>query len=370
MTPLELYQQKLDANEISENYDQRKVISILESIYFQLIKRQKIRESQLGQLRRKIKPRQPIKGLYLWGNVGIGKTFMIDLFYSCLPVRKMRLHFHPFMQRIQQLLKESQGEKNPLEKIARQIADDVVIICFDEFFVSDIADAMILSELFRALFQGGVCLVTTSNIPPDALYKNGIQREQFLPAIDLIKHNVRTIHLASTTDYRLDHIKKAGLYYTPINKLAETNMTKSFICFSNTYNANTKPVIILDRPIEVIKKTAKTIWFDFDRICGRPRSQDDYLVLVTQYDTFLIGNVPVLDHCSPDLILSFINLIDVLYDAHKRVIISAAAPANELYHGKTYQLAFKRTKSRLIEMQSDGYMPSALEDQQHHGKCS
>jgi len=328
MTPLEAYQKKLDSGEISEDSLQRQIMQTLNDIYNQLIKRQKFRDSQIGQLRRKVKPRKPIKGMYLWGSVGVGKTFMIDTFYECLPVRKIRLHFHAFMQQIHQSLQDAQGAKNPLEKIARQIADDVLVICFDEFFVSNIADAMLLGELFRSLFNGGVCLVTTSNIAPDDLYKNGIQRERFLPAIECIKNQVHVIHMKSKTDYRLQHIEKAGVYFTPNDASAEKNMQAAFQHFANCPNVSTEKIEILGRKIDIVKQARDTIWFDFYKICGRPRSQNDYLELVKDYNTFLVSNVPIFDQVSSDLTLSFINLVDVLYDNRKRLVISAEAAAN------------------------------------------
>lgn len=354
-TPQEAYQQKLRSSEIAQDPRQKEVIEALDTIYHNLVKRQKLRDSQIGQLRRKIKPRPPIKGLYLYGNVGVGKTFMLDLFYDCLPVSKVRLHFHAFMQKIQQSLREAQGVKNPLQKIARQISNDVLVICFDEFFVSNIADAMILSELFKELFKGGLCLVTTSNIAPDDLYKNGLQRERFLPAIDVIKKNVRVLHLESTSDYRRRHIQKAGVYFSPLNRDAENKMETVFEYYVNTKNISTDKIEILERSIDIIKQADRTIWFDFSKICGRPRSQNDYLELVKHYDTFFVSHVPIFDKTSNDLTLSFIHLIDVLYDAKKRLVLSAEAPATELYHGQKFKIAFKRTKSRLIEMQSEDY---------------
>ncbi|MCB1828172.1 MAG: AFG1 family ATPase [Coxiellaceae bacterium] len=356
MTPLESYQKKLAAGEITQDPKQQAVMETLEVIYHNLVKRQKIRDSQIGQLRRKIKPRPPIKGLYMYGSVGVGKTFMLDTFYDCLPVRKIRLHFHAFMRQIHQSLKENQGIKNPLDEIARQIADDILIICFDEFFVSNIADAMILGELFTALFKGGVCLVTTSNIAPDDLYKNGIQRDRFLPAIEIIKTNVDVIHLDTQQDYRLRHIEKAGVYFTPLDSEAEKNMQAAFRHYAGSPNISTAPIEILGREIDIVKQANSTIWFDFYKICGRPRSQNDYLELAKDYDTFLISNVPIMDRISNDLIISFINLIDILYDNQKRLIISAEDSVTQLYSNNMHQVAFDRTESRLIEMQSEDYL--------------
>lgn len=355
MTPLESYQQKLKHGEITEDARQLEVMEILDTIYHDLMKRQKNLDSQIGQLRRKIKPRPSIKGLYIYGSVGVGKTFMLDTFYDCLPVRKIRLHFHAFMRQIHQSLKKTQGIKNPLQQIAAQIADDVLVICFDEFFVSNIVDAMILGELFKALFKGGLCLLTTSNIAPDDLYKNGIQRDRFLPAIKIIKNNVHTIHLDTQKDYRLRHIEKAGVYFTPLNDIAEKNMEAAFQHYADSPNVSNDPIEILGREIEVVKHTYNIIWFDFYKICGRPRSQNDYLDLAKHYETFFISNIPILDQVGSDLIISFVNLIDILYDTQKRVVISAEAPVTDLYHNKIHKVTFDRTKSRLIEMQSNDY---------------
>lgn len=355
MTPIEYYRQQITAGIIEKDDEQQAVMQMLETTYNDLLIRQKQRDSQVGKIRRKVKPRPPIRGLYVWGTVGVGKTFLLDTFYHCLPVKKIRLHFHAFMRQIHQNLKEQQGQKDPLQKIAKKIADEVLVICFDEFFVSDIADAMILSELFKALFTGGICLVTTSNIAPDELYKNGIQRERFLPAIDVIKKNVRIVNLKSKEDYRLRHIQKAGVYYTPLDQTAEENLEHSFRHFSQCPKVSTEPIEILGRHINIVKQAGDTIWFDFYKICGRPRSQNDYLELAKQYRTFLISNVPILDNVSSDLIISFIHLIDVLYDEQRRVVMSAEAPVNRLYQKNKAHPEFERTQSRLIEMQSADY---------------
>jgi cell division protein ZapE len=357
MTPLASYQQKLSEGIIEPSPEQEKAIEQLQAIYLNLMERQKVRDSQIGQLRRKIKPRKSVKGLYLYGSVGIGKSFLMDTFYDCLPVKKMRLHFHAFMQKIHQSLREKQGEKNPLQKIAQEISNQHIVICFDEFFVSDIADAMILGELFKALFKGGICLVTTSNISPDDLYKNGIQRERFLTAIDILKKNVTIQQFSATKDFRRQHHSASGTYHTPLDDAAEENLANSFRHFSHDQTATTHPIEILGRSIELIQQAGTTIWLDFYKICGRPRSQNDYLALIEHYDVFLISHVPIFDLITQDLLVSFIHLVDILYDHQKQLILSAEAQAEALYHGEKYQTAFNRTVSRLIEMQSADYPP-------------
>lgn len=354
--PLSNYEKKLASGEIHADPQQREVIKELDRIYDELVERQKRRDSRLGKVRRRIKPRPPIHGLYMVGSVGVGKTLMMDLFYECLPVRKMRLHFHAFMQRIHQLLRESQGIKNPLESIARQISNDVLVICFDEFFVSNIADAMILGELFKALFAGGVCLVTTSNTAPDDLYKHGIQREQFIPAIEEIKRHVRVIALTTQQDYRYEHEKSISAYFSPLNERSNESMENAFQHIAQSESSSDAPIDVLGRKIDIIKQANHVIWFQFHKLCGRPRSQEDYLELVKDYNVFLISDIPKLDTVNIDLIISFMNLIDVLYDAQKRLVVSADTTIELLYTKNDPRASFARTRSRLVDMQSKEYI--------------
>ena len=241
MTPKQYYQEALDTGRIRPDERQLPVVDLLDSI-FQTIETQSASNRFLDRFRKKT----AVKGLYLWGSVGIGKTFLMDCFYHCLTIPKMRLHFHQFMRRIHEELKTCQGKKNPLQVIAKKLANEVRIICFDEFFVSDIADAMILGELFSHLFENGITLITSSNIPPDLLYKEGLQRERFLPAIKLIKKNTTVIHLHSTMDYRQQHIRQTGVFYTPLNVISEKNIQNAFTHFSNGAPASCAP--IRDRP--------------------------------------------------------------------------------------------------------------------------
>lgn len=355
ISPLAQYQSLVAKGELKHDAQQVIVMSHLETIFHALVTRQRFRDSHLGKLRRKIKPKPPVKGLYLWGSVGIGKTRLIDLFYDCLPVKKMRLHFHAFMQQIHHALHEHQGEKNPLDAIAKEIAAKTIVICFDEFFVSNITDAMLLGELLKSLFHYGTCLIASSNVKPDDLYKHGLQRERFLPAIALIHQYTTELHLKSQVDYRLHHIRQAGVFYTPLDELAVQNMEQSFKHFSANEPVSTETIQLFSRPIRIVKQAHTTIWFEFKDICGRPRSQKDYLALAKAYDTVLISNIPLISPKQNDLIVSLINLIDVFYDAHVRVVISAAASVNHLYTEGNHLQEFERTKSRLIEMQSETY---------------
>ena len=358
MTPLHDYQQEINSGRIQPDNHQYPVIEKLETIYNALTNRENKKNwfSRFGK-------KKPIKGLYLWGSVGIGKTFLMDCFYHCLSVPKMRLHFHQFMLRIHTELNLIQGKKNPLAIIAKKIATHTDVICFDEFFVSNIADAMILGELFFHLFENGVTLVTSSNVPPDLLYKDGIQREQFLPAIALIKKNTEVIHLHSKMDYRRQHLHNTGVYYFPLNEESQKNMENAFLHFSNGAPVEYDPIMVCQREITIVKQASAVIWFDFDKICGRPRSQNDYLAITQQYHTVMISGLRQINPSENDLILSFIYLVDILYDAHCRLVIASAVPLNAIYPVEKTTQPFQRTLSRLIEMQSEDYVyPDAGND--------
>lgn len=355
MTPLQYYQQQIASKLIKKDPQQLEVIQELNRIYTQLLKQHKPQKNVLKQIALSFKPHKPVKGLYLWGSVGVGKTFLMDTFYHCLPMNKMRLHFHQFMQQIHNELTQLQGTKNPLDIIAKKIAQKTYVLCFDEFLVSNIADAMLLSGLLKALFKYGICLVASSNARPDDLYKEGIQRENFLPAIELIKSNTKVFHMVSHHDYRLEHVTQAGVYFSPLGPDTERNMEKSFQHFSNNKPATTTKITLFDRPINIKKEAGDTIWFDFIDIVGKPRSQKDFLALAKKYKTCLISNVPVIQEDQDNLITSFINLIDVFYDAKVKVIISAETHVEALYPTGKMRFEFARTQSRLIEMQSVDY---------------
>ncbi len=359
MKPLQALQKKIDQGEITEDPRQVEIMQQLQHVYDQLIKHQN--PSLLCKIG--LKKPQPIKGIYLWGHVGTGKSFLIDLFFACLPFEnKLRIHFHAFMQRIHQELKTLQGHKDPLQVLAKKIAGETSILCFDEFFVTDIADAMLLAGLLEALFANGVCLVTNSNCAPDELYKNGMLRERFIPAIEVIKQNTTVINIQTQHDYRLRHLLEAGVYYTPLGAKAQDEMQQSFKHFSKDKTPSDEPIIILDRPIDVIQRSNDAIWFDFPAICGKPRSQNDYLELAKIFSTVLVSNVPVIGERQEDLITTFIKLVDVFYDERKRLVISAAADCESLYPTGPMAFEYKRTASRLIEMQSKDYFDEPLSD--------
>lgn len=359
MKPLQALQQKIDDGTITHDDNQFQVMACLQDLYDRVLAQQSPGFLQkIGLCKAK-----PVQGIYLWGSVGTGKTFMIDLFFDCLPIKnKLRIHFHAFMQRIHRELKTLQGHKDPLQMLAKKIASETCLLCFDEFFVSDIADAMLLGGLFTALFTNGVCLVTNSNCAPDDLYKNGMLRERFLPAIEVIKANTHVIHMQTNNDYRLRHLLEAGVYYTPLGAHAEQNMEHSFKHYADNSSISTSPIIILDRPIEVIKATDTTIWFEFTAICGKPRSQNDYLELAAIYRTVLVSDIPIIGERDEDLITTFVKLVDVFYDEKIRLILSAASNVESLYPKGPLSFEFNRTASRLIEMQSKTYFDEPLRD--------
>lgn len=352
MNPTVYYQHKLSEKEISYDPQQEAVVAKLQIIYDRLI-----RESWTDKIKEKIGKRNIVKGIYLWGEVGIGKTFLMDVFYHCLPLKnKLRLHFHQFMDMVHNKLTELQGEQDPLKRIAKFLAKEAKVICFDEFTVIDIADAMLLANLLKALFDQGICFLATSNIYPDELYKKGLQRQRFIPAIELIKKYTDVIHLKSLKDYRLDHLEVSAYYFYPLNQLSEIEMQKCFNRFSNSYECVDKPLLINHREIKFKKRAGRVIWFNFLDICSIPRSQKDYLSIVKEFDTIFVSNVTVIAADQFNLARAFINMIDVFYDAKIRLIISAEVSAEQIYpHGRLL-FEYVRTVSRLIEMQSADYI--------------
>lgn len=352
MTPLAYYQNQCEKGLITEDLQQINALQQLDKIYDRLLQEHAKRSHPFALLR---KP-QTVKGLYLWGGVGIGKTLMMDCFYHSIPfAEKMRIHFHQFMRLVHTKLKKYQGKKDPLKVIAKKFAKKYMLLCFDELFVIDITDAMILGRLFKLLFSYGVCMVITSNSEPDQLYKNGLQRDQFLPAIDLIKRYTTVIAITTLQDYRLRHLKQAGVYYTPNNASAQNKMENSFHLLTKEFPVSCDPIKVNDREIQIKKTGNQTIWFDFEKICNIPRSQQDYLFLAQHYHTVLISDIPLFNPDEQDKLYLFILLVDVFYDAHIRLILSAAAQVDKLYTKGNLLFDYARTRSRLLEMQSEAY---------------
>lgn len=301
--------------------------------------------------------RQPIRGLYLWGGVGRGKTYLMDTFYEALPFeRKMRVHFHRFMQRVHQELTQLRGTPNPLEVVAKRFSREAKVICFDEFFVSDIGDAMILAGLLDHLFGLGVSLVCTSNIEPDGLYRDGLQRARFLPAIALVKQHTLVLNVDGGVDYRLRTLEQAELFHWPLGDEADQVMLACYQRLALEAGCHEAEIEVNGRPLKPICHADDVIWFDFASLCDAPRSPADFIELAREYHAVLISNVPKMGAEQDDQARRFINLVDEFYDRNVKVILSAAAPIQQLYHGGRLSFEFERTQSRLLEMQSHDYL--------------
>lgn len=304
---------------------------------------------------------QPVKGLYLWGSVGRGKTWLMNLFFEELAIKeKYRIHFHHFMldihEKLDTLSKQQNKQKDPLQQIARQLAKKYRVLCIDEFIVTNITDAMILSELLHALFRNQVCLVATSNRVPDDLYLNGLQRERFLPAIELIKNNTEVFHLDGGIDHRTALLELSDVYYFPVTEDTEKQISLRIHELAITPVVENRILRILDREIKTVSCSEEVVWFEFESICTSPRAAQDYIELAQQFNTVIISNIPVLDEYSDDKARRFIYLIDELYDRNVKLIASAEAAPENLYRGNMLEFAFHRTSSRLIEMRSHQYL--------------
>ena len=358
LTPLQRYQQDLLQEGFFEDVSQARVVQKLQVLHDELVLATDTKESLWSRLlgRQRV---TSVKGIYLWGGVGCGKTYLMDNFYESLPFQqKMRIHFHRFMKRVHRDLTELAGQKNPLETVAAGIASETRVICFDEFFVSDIADAMLLGTLVDQLFARGVTLVATSNIIPDKLYENGLQRRRFMPAIKSIKKYCDVVNLDSGMDYRLRVLTQARLYHWPLGDQAEASLFDAFNKLVPTLEEVRKGVFIEveGRDIPCCYVGEDVIWFDFDALCAGPRSQNDYIELAREFHAVLISLVPKMDGQRDDEARRFINMIDEFYDRNVKVVMSAEVSLEEIYGGENLAFEFQRTRSRLLEMQSEEYL--------------
>lgn len=297
------------------------------------------------------------RGLYLWGRVGRGKTFLCDLFVAALTTPgNRRVHFHRFMQEIHADLRELDGRSDPLDEVAARIAANVRVLCLDEFHVEDIGDAMILGNLLRALFERGVVLVTTSNSPPGGLYRDGLQRERFLPAIALIEQHCRIVELESEQDWRLRALRQAPVFHFPPGAEAERKLLATFNRVAHGAARDNFGLLLNGRDVAVRREADGVIWFEFAALCEGPRAVADYIELARSYHTIVLSNVPQFTPQTEDAARRFIELVDELYDRGVKLVLSAAAPIVELYDGDRLRAEFARTESRLIEMQSEDYL--------------
>ncbi|MDG2278686.1 MAG: cell division protein ZapE [Pseudomonadales bacterium] len=358
MSPLALYQDKLKAGEFQEDDAQVQVLARLEDLFSRFNQRQP-RPSFATKLRRLFarEEKEVVKGLYIWGGVGRGKTMMMDLFYDCLaPERRLRMHFHRFMKRVHDGLKRYSGTANPLQKVAAEFAEETDILCFDEFFVSDIGDAMILAELMEGLFSRGVTLVATSNVEPANLYENGLQRRRFLPAIDLLYAHTEVYHMPDGIDFRLRALEQAEIYHSSLDGRAEESLLASLRALAPHEPKADVTLTIEGRDIRARFESDDIVWFEFSELCEGPRSQNDYIELAMVYHAVFVSNIPVFDSQKENAARRFISLVDEFYDHGVKLIVSAAATIPELYQGERLRFEFDRTESRLFEMQSTSYL--------------
>ncbi|MEM1244660.1 MAG: cell division protein ZapE [Pseudomonadota bacterium] len=345
MTPKQHYQTIV--REKNYHIDSVQLIALekLEHLYQQL---QTTRWQTFNPLRKWFK--KPLQGLYLWGSVGIGKTFLMDIFHACLPKQKaLRIHFHPFMRFIHGKLEFYQGKKNPLTLIAKELARQYDVLCFDEFFVNDIGNAMILKNVLMALFDAGLVVVTTSNLAPDELYKKGLHRARFLPAIEVIKQHVDVMHLPTQQDYRVFDLKNQRRYVSPHNQANQQQMHEIFKQLSEHVIENTS-IVINEREIKVFALGHHAIWFEFQMLCSIPRSQNDYIEIARYYPIVFISDVPQLEKANVEASRYFIDVIDVFYDQKIKLFICAEVDIDGLKSHPQLQFDFTRTRSRLHEM--------------------
>lgn len=359
LTPIGLYRQALRNGDIIADAAQEQAVLLTQALYEKLLAGSGRNRNLYQRIKHRISGKQAerIKGIYFWGGVGRGKTRIVDAFFESLPIdKKLRLHFHRFMQRVHLELKSLQNIENPLHKVADGFAREARVICFDEFHVSDITDAMLLSGLLEAMYERGITLVATSNQHPDNLYAGGLQRDRFLPAIEMIKQNCQVMQLDSGIDYRMRFLHSAEIYHCPLDAQAEQMLTVNFEHIAPNQGRAARTIEIEKRKIQTIRCADGVVWFDFIAICDGPRGPTDYIEIARQFQTVLIGNVPQMGEDQNDQARRFIALVDEFYDRNVKLIMTAAAPVSGLYQGKRLQASFERTISRLIEMQSRDYL--------------
>ena len=351
MTPLQRYEADLRNPAFSEDAAQARAVAALNDVHVHLVSNPPNR----NQLTRGKWP--PVQGLYMYGGVGRGKTYLMDCFYDSLPFsRRRRTHFHRFMQSVHEARKQYSDQRDPLRKIAADIAREARVLCFDEFFVSDIADAMILGRLLDNLFHRGVTLIATSNVAPNDLYANGLQRERFLPAIARINEHTDTLEVDGGTDFRLRVLKQAEIYHHPLDEAADQNLSRYFDEIVPEPGRDDAQLRILGRNIHCRRLGQGVVWFDFDCICGEARAASDYVEIARGFHTVLLSNLPILDASREDAARRFLHLVDEFYDRGVKLIISAAAAQDSIYKGQRLAFEFERCESRLREMASEEYL--------------
>ena len=315
-----------------------------------------------------VRPELP-RGVWFWGGVGRGKSFLMDCFFDAVPYqRKRRVHFHAFMREIHERLQTLKNEADPLARVAAQVARETRLMCFDEFHVSDIADAMILGRLMQALFDAGVLFCITSNYPPDGLYPNGLQRERLLPTIDLLNARLDVVRVDAGIDYRLRALEQAPVYLLPADGDGTALLMRTFAQVAQG-EGHARPLEVLGREIPVIHRAPGVVWFDFAALCGGPRSQNDYLDLAHRFHTLFVSGIPRLKREMANEARRFTWLVDVCYDHRVKLVLAAAVPAEELYVDGPQAVEFQRTVSRLVEMRSHEYLASAHRRYETHSQA-
>ena len=359
LLPSESYNKKLSGGDILDSPAQELVVKEFDNFYREFLKTYQSSNNIIVKLLSVIKLYKPyaVRGIYLWGDVVRGKTFLIDLLYDSLPVKhKIRLHYHRFMLRIHNDLKILQEQINPLKTIAKRLAEETRVIFFDEFFVKDITDAMLLANLLKYLTEFGVSFVMTSNIHPLDLYKNGLQRARFIPAIKLIEQNMKILHLDSEVDFRMQALTTVEIYHTPADKTAFLKVEEYFSKFAPVSLKKNNQLEVLGRIIKTINLADDVVWFDFIDICDGPRSQNDYIEIASCYHTVFITGVPIFTEDTEEQARRFIALVDEFYDHNVKLILTADANLDTIYRGEALGFEFNRTISRLTQMQSREYL--------------
>jgi cell division protein ZapE len=366
-----VYRAALEEGTLDADARQREVVAKLQHLHDALLQKadrseQVTSDTGIAGALRRLFSRQPeasvpsIKGLYLWGGVGRGKTLLCDMFFENLPIeRKHRVHFHRFMQGVHEALRDVPDEQSPLELIAENYAARFRLLVLDEMHINDITDAMLMSGLLNGLFRRGVVIVTTSNSLPDDLYKDGLQRARFLPAIEALKKHTDVVHLGGDMDYRLRVLESAQIYHTPIDADGEQLLVS---CFKQAvspaqFEADTE-IEINGRNIKVRQVAEHVVWFEYSELCMTARSTADYIEIARRFETVLIGGIQKMDTNSADVARRFINLIDEFYDRNVKIVVTAAVVPELLYEGERLSFEFERTISRLREMQSRDYLSS------------
>ena len=365
LSPSSRYQQALNEGSHQPDDVQREAVNRLDTIYQELtakpadVVQSGGLKAAFGRLLGKKEPQvnAPVRGLYMWGGVGRGKTWLMDMFYQSLPgTRKQRLHFHRFMLRVHEELTALQGQSDPLDIVAERFKAETDVLCFDEFFVSDITDAMLLGGLMKALFARGITLVATSNIPPDELYRNGLQRARFLPAIDAIKQHCDIMNVDAGVDYRLRTLTQAHLWLSPLNADTQGQMDKLWLALAGATRTNMPVLDVNHRPLQTQGVENQTLAVSFTTLCVDARSQHDYIALSRLFHTVMLLDVPVMTPLMESEARRFIALVDEFYERHVKLVVSAEVPLYEVYQGERLKFEFQRCLSRLQEMQSEEYL--------------